>query len=82
MVSTVQPTTTTNAPDTEPFLSIDQALPLMPGMTRNHLAQLRYDGTGPVFYKPTPRTVFYRASDIFKWMEAGRCTSTAREDAR
>lgn len=75
---TAPPTTT--AP--EPFLSIDQALPLMPGMTRNHLAQLRYDGTGPVFYKPTPRTVFYRASDIFKWIEAGRCTSTAREDAR
>ncbi|MBM6731177.1 hypothetical protein H6A14_08390 [Bifidobacterium pullorum subsp. saeculare] len=61
----------------EPFLSIDQALELIPGMTRTHLAQLRYDGTGPVFYKPTPRTVFYRASDIYKWLEAGRRTITA-----
>lgn len=68
---------TTDKQQPEPFISIDQALKLMPGMTRTHLAQLRYDGTGPVFYKPTPRTVFYRASDIYKWLEAGRRTITA-----
>lgn len=62
----------------EPFISIDEAVKLIPGMTRNHLAQLRYDGTGPVFYKPTGRTVFYKASEIYAWMEAGRCKSTAR----
>ena len=75
MASTKTAPPTATAP--EPFLSIDQALALMPGMTRTHLARLRYDGTGPVFYKPTPRTVFYRASDIYKWLEAGRRTITA-----
>jgi hypothetical protein len=63
----------------EPFLSINQALELMPGITRQHLAQLRYVGAGPRYYKPTARTVFYKASDIFEWLESSARTSTAEE---
>jgi hypothetical protein len=62
---------------TEPFISIDGALELLPGVTRGHLAQMRYEGTGPRFYKPTGRTVFYRASDILAWLESSVRTSTA-----
>ena len=60
----------------EPFISIEQALQLMPGMTRQHLAQLRYTGDGPKFYKPTGRMVFYKESDIIAWLEASVRTST------
>ena len=62
----------------EPFINISEALTLMPGMTRNHLAQLRFDGTGPRFYKPTGRTVFYKTSEVLAWMNRSAETSTAR----
>lgn len=62
---------------TDSFLDIDQALSLMPGFSKNHLAQLRYTGKGPKFYKPTPRTVLYRKSDILEWLESSARTSTA-----
>lgn len=66
-----------NKTTSEPFISIDQTLALLPGVTRNHLAQMRFDGTGPRFYKPTPRTVFYKASEVLSWVEAGARNSTA-----
>ena len=59
------------------FLNIDQALEFMPGFTKGHLAQLRYTGKGPKFYKPTPRTVLYRKTDILQWLESSVKTSTA-----
>lgn len=60
----------------EPFISINEALSLMPSMTRNHLAQLRFDGAGPKFYKPTGRTVLYKASEVLGWVEANNCAKT------
>lgn len=66
-----------DGPHQDPFLSIDEALELMPGVSRGHLAQLRYSGKGPKFYKPTPRTVLYRESDILAWLEASAQLSTA-----
>lgn len=59
------------------YLSIDEALCLLPGISKGHLAQLRYTGKGPKFYKPTPRTVLYRKSDILEWLESSARTSTA-----
>ena len=41
------------------------------------LAQLRYLGKGPRFYKPTPRTVLYRRSEVLEWIYASARTSTA-----
>lgn len=40
------------------------------GLSLAALAQLRYQGTGPRFYKPTPRTVLYRRSEVIAWVEA------------
>lgn len=40
------------------------------GLTAGALAQLRYHGTGPRFYKPTPRTVLYKRSEVIAWVEA------------
>jgi predicted DNA-binding transcriptional regulator AlpA len=39
------------------------------GMSIAALAQLRYRGTGPRYYKPTPRTVLYRRSEVIAWIE-------------
>ena len=46
------------------------------GLSLAALAQLRYQGTGPRFYKPTPRTVLYRRSEVIAWVEASAQTST------
>lgn len=48
----------------------------MTGLTTAALAQLRYLGTGPRFYKPTPRTVLYRRSEVLAWVEASAQTRT------
>lgn len=46
------------------------------GLTVGALAQLRYHGTGPKFYKPTPRTVLYKRSEVIAWVEASAQTRT------
>ena len=40
------------------------------GLKPNHLAQLRYQDTGPRYIQATPRTVMYRRSDIENWLSA------------
>ena len=39
------------------------------GLTVQALAQLRFRGKGPTFYKPTPRTVLYKRSEVIEWIE-------------
>lgn len=46
------------------------------GITVGALAQLRYHGTGPRFYKPTPRTVLYKRSEVLAWIESSAHTKT------
>ena len=48
----------------------------MPGMTKGNLAQLRYTGKGPKFYKPSPRIVLYKWSDVQNWIEDHAQTRT------
>jgi predicted DNA-binding transcriptional regulator AlpA len=44
------------------------------GLTVAALSQLRYRGIGPRFYKPTPRTVIYKRSEVIAWIEASAQT--------
>lgn len=53
----------------EPYISDDDVVSRMPGMTKGNLAQLRYTGKGPKFYKPSPRVVLYKWSDVQAWVE-------------
>ena len=53
----------------EPYISDDDGVSRMPGMTKGNLAQLRYTGKGPKFYKPSPRVVLYKWSDVQAWIE-------------
>jgi predicted DNA-binding transcriptional regulator AlpA len=46
------------------------------GLSIAALAQLRYQGRGPRFYKPTPRTVLYKRSEVIDWVEASAQTRT------
>jgi predicted DNA-binding transcriptional regulator AlpA len=48
------------------------------GLSIAALAQLRYQGRGPRFYKPTPRTVLYKRSEVVAWVEESAQTSTSR----
>jgi hypothetical protein len=55
------------------YLTPDQVAELVPGLTRGKLAQMRFQGTGPNFRKPTAKTVLYVESEVVAWVE-----STAR----
>jgi hypothetical protein len=55
------------------LLSPDQVCELIPGMTRAGLAQLRFRGLGPRYYKPSPKKVVYDLNECLAWLE-----STAR----
>jgi len=46
------------------------------GLSVAALAQLRYQGKGPRFYKPTPKTVLYKRSEVIAWVEASAQTRT------
>lgn len=48
------------------------------GLSVGALAQLRYQGTGPQFYKPTPRTVLYKRSEVIAWIENSARSQTPR----
>lgn len=59
------------------YLTPDQVCEMAPGITKANLAQLRFKGTGPRFYKPTPRVVLYTEADVRAWIEDSARTSTA-----
>ncbi len=66
----------------EPYISIDEALSLMPGVTKQSLAHMRFNGEGPNFYKPTARTVLYKASEVLAWADATRGDAAEKEESK
>ena len=54
--------------------------PVYCGMEKGCMAQLRYNGNGPAYYKPSPRTVLYKVGDLDDWINASRRTSTAPDN--
>lgn len=54
--------------DHDPFIEPAEAAD-MAGLTTAALAQLRYRGGGPRFYKPTPRKVLYKRAEVIDWIE-------------
>jgi hypothetical protein len=52
------------------YLTPDQVAAMLPGVTRGKLAQLRFDGVGPNYRKPTPKTVLYVESEVIAWVES------------
>lgn len=63
------------------YLTPEQVTELIPGITKQYLAQLRYTGRGPKFLKPSPRVVVYRRVDCIEWLESSERTITGRDAA-
>lgn len=63
---------------TRRYLSPKGAAESYPGMTVAKLAQLRFKGEGPPFYKPTEKTVLYDADEFEAWILSTRRTGTAK----
>lgn len=65
-------------PSENPYLNPKQVTEIVTGMTEGKLAQRRYLGLPPKFYKPTPKTVLYKRDDIIEWIEGSAQTRTGR----
>lgn len=59
------------------LLSPDEVCNLIPGMTRPKLAQMRFAGVGPSYFKPTPKTVVYDEQVLLEWLQSTEQTGTA-----
>lgn len=60
---------------TDERLAIPEAAVLM-HMTRPALAQLRYRGVGPRFYRLSRTTILYKRLEVLTWMDSRACTRT------
>lgn len=60
------------------YITPEQVCDLVPGMTVGLLAQRRYLGKEPTFYKPSAKTVLYKRSDILQWIEGSAQTRTGQ----
>jgi predicted DNA-binding transcriptional regulator AlpA len=47
------------------------------GITKGHLAQLRYMGKGPSYHKISAKKILYKESDIKNWLESTSRTTTS-----
>ena len=61
----------------ETYLSPSQVCEMVPGMTKGNLAQLRFQGRGPRFIKPSPKVVVYALSAIEAWLSESERSGTA-----
>jgi predicted DNA-binding transcriptional regulator AlpA len=57
------------------WLTLSQTVALM-RMTRPALAQMRYRGDGPKFYRITAKTILYKRHEVIAWMESRACMRT------
>jgi hypothetical protein len=62
------------------LLTPEHLCKILPGMTTTKLAQLRFTGSGPRYYKPTGRTIIYSMADVMAWLESTARTATYDED--
>ncbi|PZO60059.1 MAG: hypothetical protein DI639_04500 [Leifsonia xyli] len=65
-------------PDTlDRYLSPADVCALIPGMTEGRLKMARFNGTGPEYLRPTPRTIVYSERRVRAWLEGSARLSTA-----
>ena len=58
------------------YLSPEQVCEIIPGMTKDALAQRRFRALPPSWLKPSPRLVVYSEEAIVDWLMASERTST------
>lgn len=59
------------------YLSPADVCSLIPGMTEGRLKMARFNGTGPEYLRPTPRTIVYSERRVRAWLEGSARQSTA-----
>lgn len=59
------------------YLSPADVCILIPGMTEGRLKMARFNGTGPEYLRPTPRTIVYSERRVRAWIEGSARQSTA-----
>lgn len=52
------------------LLTPEDVCQMIPGMTKAKLAQMRFAGTGPAYYKPTAKTVIYDRETVLNWLRS------------
>lgn len=57
------------------WLTLNEAAEVM-HMTKAALAQLRFRGLGPTFYRLSAKTILYKRSGVITWMESRACQRT------
>ena len=57
------------------WLTLPQAATLM-RMTRAAIAQMRYRGDGPTFYRLSAKTILNKRAELLARMESSACTRT------
>jgi len=69
----------TREPNTGPrkWASTEETAEALPGVSQQTLANWRYEGRGPRYYK-VGRKVIYDLNEVFEWVESNARTSTAR----
>ena len=67
----------TSLDELDRYLSPAAVCELVPGMTEARLKMARFQGTGPEFLRPTPRTIVYSERRVRAWLEASARMSTA-----
>jgi hypothetical protein len=63
-------------PATSVWLSPEDVVSRVPGMTLDKLEDLRKRREGPAYYKPTLRTVVYLEAEVDAWVAASRVKTT------
>lgn len=61
------------------YLSPAQVCELVPGMTVATLKDMRTDGRGPAYHKPTGdrgKVTLYLEADVIRWIESSRVSTT------
>jgi predicted DNA-binding transcriptional regulator AlpA len=61
--------------ETDEWLDLTETASLL-HITRAALAQLRYRGIGPTFYRISAKTILYKRSGVTAWMESRACERT------
>jgi fructose-1,6-bisphosphatase/inositol monophosphatase family enzyme len=73
--------TSINTPRTaglDRYLSPADVCALIPGMTEARLKMARFNGTGPEYLRPTPRTIVYSERRVLAWLEASARQRTSQ----
>ncbi len=60
------------------LLAPDEVCELIPGMTKAKLAQMRFSGSGPSYFKPTAKTVVYDRDVVLEWLRSTERIGTSQ----